>query len=510
MNRHALTADAVFSADGVVGDAVIVEEGRVAAVTSRGATGDLETTHHPGATIFPSFIDSHFHPLGYAALMSGVSLKEAAGIDDLIDILAESTHRNPARAVVAQRFDDVALGRIPVRADLDRASPERPAIIYRYCGHVAVANTMALDAAGIDRDTVDPAGGSIDRDASGLPTGVLRETAIELVGGAIDHLVDPPEDRAVVASLEGLVALGVTRMTAIVSAGEAVWCGAGAELDTLCRVATDLPLDIDVLVTADTPAELRTAADRVRAAGGRLRFWGWKDFADGSFGGHTAAMWEPYADHQTTGTLRLRPDHALEMARTALELGGVAAVHAIGDRAIDEVLDVYDRILDQGADSNSLRIEHVSVPTARAVARLAATGIVASIQPSFVSTEAGWVEQRLGPSRHPYPFATMAAAGVRMVGGSDCPVERPDPLAGVTAAVTRPGWSDGQGLSLESAVSLFTRNAAEHLGLPAPLAPGTPAHLTVVGGKVASGTAAVDGVYVGGVATLLVPGRWPG
>ncbi|CAN5882127.1 amidohydrolase [soil metagenome] len=510
MTRSAISADEVFTARGVIGEAVVVENGRVVEVTTRQQLGDIDVVHHPGATILPTFVDSHFHPLGYAALLSGISLKEAAGIPELVETVADAASNRGSGAITAHRFDDTTLGRMPSRLDLDLACTDRPVLISRYCGHVAVANSAALQLAGVGSTTADPAGGSIDRDDDGSPTGVLRETAIALVADAMGHLVPPPDDRAVLAALQGLLPLGITRMTAIVAAGDPVGCRVGAELDTLCRLARDLPMDIDVLVIADAPADLRAAADQVGAAGGRLRFWGWKDFADGSFGGHTAAMWEPFADRDTTGTLRLRPDHAVEMTRTVLDLGGVAALHAIGDRAIDGVLDVYDRVLADGADPNSLRIEHVSVPTAGAITRLATTGVVASIQPSFVSSEGGWVRARLGPSRRPYPFATMEAAGVRMVAGSDCPVERPDPLAGVISAVTRPGWSDDQHVTPESAVGFFSDNAFEHLGLQQPLSSGAPAGLVVVRGEPASPHSVIEEVYVGGLATAHAKGTWPG
>jgi hypothetical protein len=507
VSRQAVTCAGILTAAGTIGDAVVIEDGKIARVTWRSELGDLALEEYPGATILPPLIDAHLHPLGYAGLVTGTSLKDATDIDDLVERLAVI---DTAGAIIAQRFDDTTVGRLPTRHDLDRASPDRPILTYRYCGHIAVANTTALDAAGIGPTTPDPPGGSLDRDTSGIPTGVLRETAIEMVTVALDPLVMPPTDAAIVTAMRGLVATGLSRVVGIAATDKPLWCGVGNELETLCRLATDIPLDIDVVVIADTPGELRRAAADIASAGGRLRFWGWKDFADGSLGGHTAAMWSRFMDEDTAGTLRLKADHAAEMAGAAFELGGVAAIHAIGDRAIDETLDVFDRLIDAGADPGRLRIEHLSVASDDAIHRLSDRGIVASVQPPFLTSEAGWLPGRLGPQRNAYRFATMEAAGVRLIAGSDCPVERPDPLTGIAAAVHRSGWDDGENISVESAVGWYTEAPAAHLGLPPTLRPGSPADFVVVQGMVGSPDAEVAAVYRGGVPEELNPVEWPG
>lgn len=507
MSIRAVVANAVMTSRGRLGDAIVVENGVVREVTTRDRLGDLPRVEHSGSTLVPAFIDSHIHPIGYAALVTGTSLKEADGIDDLVARVAEAAADVPA--LMAQRFDDAGIGRMPTRHDLDRAAPGRPVLAYRYCGHVAVANTAALDLAGIGPDTIDPRGGSLDRDDSGLPTGVLRETAIGLVSGVLDPLIPPPSDHDILVALGGLVACGLGRITAIVAAGEPLWCGVGNELAALCRIAGELPLDVDVLVTAGSPAELEQAAGRVRSAGRRLAFLGWKEFADGSFGGHTAAMREPFADHASTGTLRLDPDHAELMATTAHDLGGVAAIHAIGDHAIDVTLGVYERLVSRGRDPRRMRLEHVSVVDDGAITRLGSLGVVASVQPAFLTSEAGWVRRRLGEDRGAYRFASMARAGVVMIGGSDCPVERPDPLVGVAAAVHRRGWHDHEEVGLETALDWFTTSPARLLGLAEPLTGGSPADFVAVRG-LGDSDAEVEAVYLDGAVQDYPPVVWPG
>lgn len=509
MRRHAIVGRAVAGADGA--DAVVIESGQVVAVTNRRRLADTPTTDHGQATIVPAFTDSHLHPLGYAALLGGTSLKQASTPADLRDLLSGAAATlAPGQALMAQRLGEDALGHLPTRHDLDAAVPDRPTIAYRYCGHVAVVNTTTLELAGMSETTPDPPGGSLDRDATGFPTGVLRETAVDLVGPALEPLLPPPSPEQVMGALEGLAATGISHVGAMVAADQPLWCGVGNELQQLCGLADDLPLDMDVMVIADTPDELEEAARRLDRAGGRLRFFGWKSFADGSLGGHTAAMWDPFLDAATTGTLRLDQTHAERMARKALELGGVVAVHAIGDRAVDETLDLFDRLLTGGADPDRLRMEHVSVLTDKAIDRFAATGVVASVQPAFLTSESGWVPRRLGRDRNPYRFRSMHEAGTRMIGGSDCPVERPDPLAGIAAAVRRPGWEDEETLPVDQALALYTSAPAAHFGRPQPLAPGSPADMVVVEGALGSEEARVTAVYSRGEKRRLRPAPWPG
>ena len=177
-----VSATAVVTPAGRIGDAVLIEDGIVVGVGERSAfagAGVDEVRYREGV-ILPGFRDAHIHAVPYAALLSGCSLKSAVSMDDLVGRLAAHAARlAPDAPVVATRMDDEHLSerRLPTRSDLDRAVPDRPAVIYRYCGHVAVANTAALAASGISASTSDPDGGSIDRDHHGEPTGVLRETA---------------------------------------------------------------------------------------------------------------------------------------------------------------------------------------------------------------------------------------------------------------------------------------------------------------------------------------------
>jgi hypothetical protein len=406
-----------------------------------------------------TYHDHHIHPIGYATLVNGLELMDSVDLGDVTSKVARFAERVEG-PVIGQRLNDEGLdeGRLPTRADLDDVVGERPVLLYRYCGHIAVANSAALALAGVGSDTPDPEGGSFDRDASGRPTGVLRETAIQSVSAALAPLIQGPPDSAILNAFNNLAAVGLGSITGIVSVGEPLWCGAGDELDALCRLAPALPLDVEVLVIAPDPQLLAEAAEKIRHSEGRIRFLGWKAFADGSFGGHTAALHEPYADRpETSGVERLDPEHTKTMARAAMMLGGSVAIHAIGDLANDRVLDVFEELIEMGADPGRLRVEHASLLTETAIERFAWLGVTASVQPAFLASESDWLGKRLGDQRmrRVYPFKSLLEAGVTVIGGSDSPVELPDPAIGISAAIDRPGFEPAERLTPDQAGDLF-------------------------------------------------------
>ncbi len=404
--------------------------------------------------------DHHFHPFGYVSLVNGLELMNAPDMASMLSMVTAKAEETDG-PVIGQRLNDENLSelRLPTAADIDDVVSDRPVLLYRYCGHIAVANRAALELAGLDEMTVDPEGGSFDRDRSGKPNGILRETAIKAVSEALAHLLPAPSDEEILTALERLPAMGIGSVTGIISAGDPVWCGISNEVATLCRLAPDLPIDIDVLVITDSAESLSDAKTQIDRAEGRIRFHGWKEFSDGSLGGHTAAMHEPFADRpDTRGTDRLRPTHATEMALASLGMGGVVAVHAIGDRANDSVLEVFTHLVGHGADPSKLRIEHASILTSQTIDRMADLGVTASVQPAFLASEETWLEKRLGADRmhRAYPFRSMIEAGIPLLGGSDSPVELPEPETGIGAAVDRHGINPDQRLTKDQAEEMFS------------------------------------------------------
>jgi predicted amidohydrolase YtcJ len=412
---------AVLGHDGA--NAALVKDGSIAAIgrSAELAVEGIGTDNHPTGVIVPMLHDHHFHPIGYASSVNGLSLKNAVDLDDLASKLrAAADLLGPNDALIGNRLDEERMTehRLPTRIDLDRAVPERPTLLYRYCGHVAVANTAALQLAGLEGN------------------GILSEDSIQPVSFALAGVQPTLKPEAVHRALAGLPSLGLGRITAIVSVGEPLWCGVSDEIETLLSIADGLPIDFETLVIASTPSELEAAAERLAGGPPNVSFFGWKDFADGSLGGRTAALYEPYSDDPgNTGILRFDADRARQMADACLGLGGTVAIHAIGDRANDQVLDLLEGLVGNGADPARLRIEHASVLTPDAIDRMAVLGVTASVQPAFLASEVEWLGKRLGPRvERTYSMEALAAAGVQMVGGSDCPVEPPNPWGGISAA----------------------------------------------------------------------------
>ena len=484
--RRLLVAEAVRTARGIAGNAILIESDRVIAVGDHRSLDSpgVAVEEYPGAILIPGLRDAHMHPVTYAASLSGTSLKSVSSIGEL-----QSTIRTAVanlaedEPLIALRLDDEALAerRLPTRVDLDEAVPNRPVLIHRYCGHVAIANTAALRLAGVTASTPDPDGGSLDRDADGEPNGVLRETAINLVSTRLDASGSLTE-QSLLEAMAGLAGLGITSIGAMLGLGDGPWASLGDEVAAITAVADRLPISVHGFAIAHSVGDLESAARRLDTAGDRLRWAGYKGFADGSLGGHTAAMHAPFTDlPDEFGTMRLDASDRL-LAETSLRMGGMVALHAIGDRANGAVVDLYEDLVAGGAAPQRLRIEHASVLDRADIDRIARLGVIVSVQPAFLGSEFEWIGDRVGPDRivTTYPFASLDHAGVPLCAGSDSPVESPDPWAGMALARDRAGVMESEGLLPDRALSLFTDGAAVALGEPLPLSPGSPADVVAV------------------------------
>jgi len=482
--RKLVVADSVHTAGGIAGNAVLIEKGAVLAVGSHNelGAGSLHEERYPGATIVAGLRDAHIHPVSYAALLAGTQLMDASDLHEVKARLRVAADASPG-PVIAMRLDDESLaeGRLPTRRDLDAAVADRPVLVHRYCGHVAIGNSAALALAGVDAGTCDPAGGTIDRDPDGVPNGVLRETAIELVSTKLKGAAAVSGDD-LLAALRGLAGLGITSIGAMLGLGDGPWASLGDEVSLFAEISRALPIRVHAFVITADPVELDDAAGRLDGAvGRRLRWAGVKRFADGSLGGHTAAMYESFADRPDTGTMRLT-DADRAVARHAIAAGGIAAIHAIGDRAASSVLDLFEEMVLEGADPRRMRLEHASVLTRDDIARIGRLGIVVCVQPAFLGSEWQWLEKRVGRSRlaTTYPFAALEETGAILAGGSDCPVESPDPLSGIALARDRAGIVPAESLSAERALEMFTTGGAAALGELVPWSPGSAADLAVL------------------------------
>lgn len=482
MARQLFSATLVRTAGGTPGNAILVEDGFVVGIGDRTTlVGDAAESMYSDAVIMPGLRDAHIHPVAYAAALRGTTLAAATDFEDLRRRLREAANEN-AEPVLGMRLNEETLteGHLPDRWILDSAVADRPVLAHRYCGHVAVANSAALLLAGVDATTANPVGGVIDRDSEGRPTGILRETAIELVSETFGdgNQITPDE---LLSALNRLAAAGLTSIGAMLRTGAGAWASLGNEVDLAVAVADRMPIGVGAYAIDEHPDDVAMSKAKIDRAGGRLRWLGIKRFGDGSFGGHTAAMHEPFVDVDTTGTMRLAEiDRAITEA--SLALGGGAAIHAIGDLACEAVIDMFSDLIDNGADPRKLRLEHASVLTYADMERLGNLGVTAAVQPSFIGSESEWLVNRLGTDRieRTYAFAALEKAGARLAGSSDCPVEPPDPWLGMALARDRLGMAPGEAITAERALAMYTSGAAYALEEAEPLAIGSPADFIVV------------------------------
>ena len=486
MSERLLTTEKVVAGDSP-GTGVLIRNGMIAAIDNAEnlRRPGLAEDRFAGGFLIPGLRDAHFHPVAYATGLTRMVVKDAVDFDDLIGMIrAASADLPPGEALIGVRLDDESLAEqhLPDRHVLDAAAPDRPVILYRYCGHVASANTSALLEAGIGPDTPDPFGGAFDRDESGHPTGVLRETAVDAVGAMCGDRTSGMTPDGIAAASRHMATMGLTSLGAMAIPGHGLWADASSELDLLLSAAPDLAITMNVMVMNTTVDDLEVAKHKLDRAGRRVNFLGVKIVTDGSLGGRTAAMIDDYSDEpDQRGMMRVEREETMALARRSLALGGIVAIHAIGDAANTFTLDVFETLREEGAPADSLRIEHASVLTEADIIRMGELGIIASVQPAFLASEQDWLAKRLGHrTERAYAFSSMLAAGATLAGGSDCPVEPPHPLWGLAAAHDRGTIAPNETLTGDQVLNAFTHGAAYAMREPVPLAVGSPADLVVV------------------------------
>ena len=420
-----------------------------------------------GAYVVPGFIDSHVHFSWSGESLASVQLRDAATREEFvrrIDAFADSLA--PGEWVLNGDWDHENWGgELPTRAWIDAVTPDRPVWVLRLDRHMGLANSAALEAAGISADTEDVAGGEIVRDADGEPTGVLKDNAMALVARAIPAPSDAQMDARIRAAMDHVAARGVT---SVHDMGD--WASlaayrrlhAAGELKT--RIYSLLPL-----------ADWERLADEVARHGVGdewLRIGGLKGFMDGSLGSHTAAMFEPYTDApEDRGFMLENPDDIAARVRGADAAGLDVAVHAIGDRAISVLLDIYAEVARRNEPrERRLRIEHAQHIAPDDIERFAAQDVIASMQPWHAIDDGRWAEKVIGPERAEttYAFASLLDSGATVAFGSDWPVAPPDVLTGIYGAVTRrtldgahpDGWVPAQKISVAQALDAYTKAGA--------------------------------------------------
>lgn len=482
-----LTSALVWDGASVRKVAIAVAGGRIAAVgtvdEARAAARGAARVDLDGRLVVPGFIESHAHVLSAGEHIGGLDLRGAVCEEEFVARVRRKVQDTPpGEWITGGRWDATRWpgGRGPHRRLIDSFTGENPVLLSRADGHIALANSRALVAAGITRETADPPGGRIGRDADGEPTGILRDAAIGLVAGLVPEGDCAAKARLISAALAEAACQGVT--TIVDFAGQPVFDAYRRLEDSgalTCRIRRYPPL-----------SRRAEAAERAREtrAGGLLTVPGVKAFVDGSLGARTAWFFEDYADEPGNAGLAMAPvtDGSLERELAAADRAGLQlAVHAIGDRANAVLLDMFERIVaENGPRDRRLRIEHAQHLRAADAPRFGALGVTASVQPLHITLDAPLVEKALGPARRAmtYPFRALIEGGANLAFGTDWPVVPLDTIGTIRAAVTREGLG-GALLTVEEAMHAYTSRAAWAVFAEADtgaIAPGMSADLAVL------------------------------
>lgn len=425
-----------------------------------------------GRLVLPGFNDAHVHFLSGGFSLSSVNLRPAGSPGEMAQLLASHASSLPKGAWITGGdwdHENWPGAPLPTRQMIDAAVPGHPVLVSRLDGHMAVANSLALQLANITRATMDPPGGYIVRDPeTGDPLGVLKDSAVDLV----TKVIPPPSlverRHAALAATTHAAQLGVTSVTDV-SGDDNV--GLYQELYEQGLMKTRIYAARPIV----SWEILGKTGLRAPFGNDLLRVGGIKGFSDGSLGSTTAFFFEPYADEpQTRGLLfdQMFPEGImLERAAGADAAGLQVMIHAIGDEANYQILEIFRQVAERnGPRDRRFRIEHAQHLRPVDIARFAQQKVIASMQPYHAADDGRWCDKRLGPerARMAYPFRSLLDTGAVLAFGSDWTVAPLNPILGIKAAVTRQtldgqhpnGWIPEQKISVDEAVRAYTAGSA--------------------------------------------------
>jgi predicted amidohydrolase YtcJ len=461
-----------------------------------------------GQLAIPGFIEGHGHFIGIGEYRQGLDLREARTWDDIVAQVARAAKQaKPGDWIVGRgwhqsKWDKVPEPNVegfPLHASLDAVSPNNPVLLTHASGHAAFANAKAMDAARVTRDTANPTGGEILKDRAGNPTGLLRETAQGIVGRAHDIWLDQRTSAQRAADLRKVIDLAVAEC---ISKGITSFEDAGSSLSTVdvFKAMADkheLNLRLWVMLGAGATDQLAANLDRYRIIGAgdnHLTVRAIKRYMDGALGSRGAWLLQPYTDKPDSVGLATGDIPDLKrIAEIAIQHGFQFCIHAIGDRANREVLDIYQQAFENHPDKKDLRwrVEHAQHLSAVDIPRFGKMGVIAAMQGIHCTSDAPYVLLRLGPQRAEegaYVWQKLMKSGAVVANGTDAPVEDVSPLACFYASVSRK-LKDGtvfypdQRMSREEALKSYTWNnafAAFEENLKGSLATGKLADITVL------------------------------
>ena len=441
-----------------------------------------------GNFITPGFIDTHVHFLTGGFNLSSVQLRDAKTPEEFSNRIKEfAATQEPGSWILGGDWDHENWGgELPSREWIDRYTPDHPVWVTRLDGHMSLANSAALKAAGIDNTVKDVMGGTIVRDKKGNLTGVFKDNAMGLVSRKIPPPGPKQVDDALQAGMRYVASNGVTSVHHMVGYMDALE-RARDNHALLTRIYAMMPLD--------QWAGLKEKVQKEGRGNEWLKIGGLKGFVDGSLGSHTAAFFDPYTDAPTDSGFFINTEGQLYNWISEADKAGLQViVHAIGDRAINTLLNIYDRVeTENGSKDRRFRIEHAQHIAPADIPRFAKLNVIASMQPYHAIDDGRWAEKTIGPERikTTYAFKSLFDAGAKVAFGSDWFVAPPVPLYGIYAAVTRrtldgknpDGWVPEQKVTVGQALTAYTANAAYasfEEGIKGSLEPGKLADFVII------------------------------
>jgi hypothetical protein len=416
-----------------------------------------------GRTVVPGFIDTHIHVADFGRFLTWVDLRNVKSIKEMQSRIKERVRRTPkGKWIIGHGWDQncFAEKRLPTRYDLDAASPGNPVVLYHQSGQMCIVNSRALELAGVTKQTSASQGGTVDKNEdTGELTGILRDAATNLVWNMVP---EPSEEELVEAAglaCEKIVEAGVTSVHWMVLSS--------IEFSIIQKLRTQnrLPLRVYMIIPVNLLDNALSSGLHKGSADNALKVGGAVISADGYLATRTAALFQPYNDcPDSSGRLLCTQEEmnasAVKIRKAHLQL----VIHAMGDKAVDAALTTIEETSKEASGKELRnRIEQAAVLNEGLIERMKKQEVIVSVQPRVIDSEFSvWsAAEHLGieRSRWLFPLKTLLGAGVRVIGGSDCPMEPLSPLLGIQAAVTREFFSEER-ITVDEALRLYTVDAA--------------------------------------------------
>ncbi|WP_322787557.1 amidohydrolase [Alteribacillus persepolensis] len=481
------TVEAVYTNNGK-----IIAAGKEEDVKARCSAAD-QRVDLQGAVVFPGFTDSHLHMMGLGEAMLQLDLSSCKSAEELKEALKEKAcHIKDGQWLIGEGWNENNFPdqRIIHKEELDEIAPYNPVLLTRVCRHAALANSVALERAGITEHTPDPSGGIIVKDEHGMPTGYLLDQAADLVKAVQPPVSDEELKTALHTAVGHMVKQGLT-------GGHTedlnYYGGFKRTFQAFQEVIneTNWRFRANLLVHHEVVDDVFEEGYEYGAVSDYLSFGAMKIFADGALGGRTAFLRESYQDDPASSGVRIHtPQQLSKLVQKARKKNMPVAIHTIGDKALEYAVKALEEYPVPAGKRD--RIIHAQITPPDLIERLKRLNVVLDLQPGFVLSDFPWVEERLGARRLSYSFAwkTLLSQGVMCAGSSDAPIEPVDPLIGIQAAVIRKpphethnGYLPEQKLTPFEAVSLYTTGSAKAVGKETELgkvAPGYAADFTIL------------------------------